>query len=100
MKQYLCKALLTGTSVLLFGAANAQTPANNVPASNEELTEVMVTGSRVITNGNDSPTPVTVVTTEQMLAVSPTTVVDAAQQYPRRRPAQRCGRLYQPARHG
>ena len=64
--------LLAGTSALVFAsAASAQTPAN------EELTEVQVTGSRVITNGNDSPNPVTIITTDQLATVQPTTVADA-----------------------
>jgi hypothetical protein len=42
------------------GAAWAQQAS---AADTEALGEVIVTGSRVITNGNDSPTPVTVVST-------------------------------------
>jgi outer membrane receptor protein involved in Fe transport len=43
----------------------------------ETLQEVVVTGSRVITNGNDSPMPVTVVTTEELTATHPSTVLEA-----------------------
>ncbi len=50
--------------------ANAQT-AGDIP-----LEEVVVTGSRVINNGNDSPTPVTVVTVEEIQATRPTTVFE------------------------
>src|SRR5258706_14435568 len=75
MKRYFVGALLTGASALLFGAANAQTPANNSQAAaNDELAEVMVTGSRVITNGNNSPTPVTVVNVDEMQTTHPATV--------------------------
>jgi outer membrane receptor protein involved in Fe transport len=47
-----------------------------------ELTEVVVTGSRVVTNGNDSPTPVTVVNVEEMQAVRPGTVADQLNDMP------------------
>ena len=68
MKIQLRTALLAGAGALAVTAANAQAPAGG-----EELTEVVVTGSRVITNGNDSPTPVTVVTVEDIQAVHPAT---------------------------
>ena len=47
-----------------------------------ELEEVVVTGSRVITNGNDSPTPVTVVSMNQLMAANPTGLSQALQQLP------------------
>lgn len=45
------------------------------PPSTSE--EIIVTGSRVITNGNNSPTPVTVVTTEALQAAHASTVFQA-----------------------
>lgn len=47
------------------------------PAGDEALTEVTVTGSRVIKNGNDSPTPMTVVGAEDLTHLAPTTIADA-----------------------
>lgn len=47
------------------------------PAAENAPSDIVVTGSRVITNGNDSPTPLTVIPTEQLLKVAPNTVVDA-----------------------
>ncbi len=82
MKQHFGLALLTGSSALVFGAVSSLVPANTARAAAEALEEVVVTGSRVITNGNDSPTPVTVISTEQMLTVSPTTVVDTVNLMP------------------
>jgi outer membrane receptor protein involved in Fe transport len=73
---------LIGVNSLAVAAAVAQAQSNTAPAQKEELGEIVVTGSRVVANGNDSPTPVTVVTTEQMLAVSPTTVVDTVNLMP------------------
>jgi iron complex outermembrane receptor protein len=47
-----------------------------------ELSEVTVTGSRTITNGNDSPSPVTVVTLDELMTSRPTTVFEALQDLP------------------
>jgi outer membrane receptor protein involved in Fe transport len=66
-------------AALFAAAATAQTAATD---QNTELQEVMVTGSRVITNGNDSPTPVTVINVEQMEAVHPGTVADQLNDMP------------------
>ncbi len=44
--------------------------------------EVVVTGSRVITNGFSAPTPVTVVTMEQMQQTAPNSLSDAINQLP------------------
>jgi outer membrane receptor protein involved in Fe transport len=64
---------------LAFSQANAE---NSAGAADQELTEITVTGSRVISNGNDSPTPVTVISPDQMLKVMPTTVVDTVNLMP------------------
>jgi outer membrane cobalamin receptor len=61
----------------VFSTAGAQSPAGAAQAvADDDLEEVVVTGSRVITNGNDSPTPVTVVTIEDIQATRPTTVYE------------------------
>lgn len=66
--------LLVGTSTLAFAfTAYAQTAA----PKEEVLEEIVVTGSRVITNGNNSPTPVTVVDAQNLLAVNPGTIAEA-----------------------
>jgi len=49
---------------------------------NTAVEEVVVTGSRVITNGFAAPTPVTVVTAEQMRATAPNSLSDAINQLP------------------
>jgi outer membrane receptor protein involved in Fe transport len=51
-------------------------------SNGEALTEVIVTGSRVITNGNEQPTPVTVVSAEQLMSSTPSTVATALQELP------------------
>ena len=72
-------ALLFGCgSVACFpaGAADAAAPAA------EELGEVVVTGSRVITNGDNSPTPVTVVSFDDLQTVKPGPIADGLNQLP------------------
>ena len=44
--------------------------------------QVVVTGSRVITNGNDSPTPLTVISTDTITATAPATVFDGLEALP------------------
>ena len=44
--------------------------------------DIVVTGSRVIQNGNNSPTPLTVVSSLQLLESTPTTIAAALQQLP------------------
>ena len=50
--------------------------------SDDELKEVVVSGSRVITNGFSAPTPITVLTAEQMQLTAPTSISDAINQLP------------------
>ena len=58
-------------------AGPTQAESQAAPAQADSLLEeVKVTGSRVISNGNDSPTPVTVVTTDQIQAVQPSKLAD------------------------
>lgn len=56
-------------------------PANTA-SSADTLQEVVVTGSRVITNGNNAPTPVTVLAVEQSLSLRPTVIADALNDLP------------------
>ncbi|MEO8315090.1 MAG: TonB-dependent receptor plug domain-containing protein, partial [Pseudomonadota bacterium] len=55
---------------------------NSAIAAEESLSEVVVTGSRLIQNGFQAPTPVTVVTAEQLQATAPSTLSDAVNQLP------------------
>jgi outer membrane receptor protein involved in Fe transport len=60
-------------------AAFAQTTDSSSTAGSatEELVEIVVTGSRLITNGNSAPTPVTLVTTEELMQRAPSSIPDA-----------------------
>jgi outer membrane receptor protein involved in Fe transport len=76
----LTTALLTGASVLAFaGMAHAQADA---ASASEQVQEIVVTGSRVVQNGNNMPTPVTVVSTQQLTQTTPSTVIEGLQQLP------------------
>ena len=52
------------------------------PSSSDQVAEVVVTGSRVIKNGDQSPTPVTVLSVDDMKAVHPGTVADQLNDLP------------------
>lgn len=76
------KSLLTAASAAALAlvvptVSQAQTePPATTAAPAEEIEDVIVTGSRVIRNGNDAPTPITVVTAEELLTTKPTTVFE------------------------
>jgi outer membrane receptor protein involved in Fe transport len=69
-------------AVLAMGAWTLLSQANAQSAADEELSEVVVTGSRVITNGNNSPTPVTVVSYADLQTVKPGPIADGLNQLP------------------
>ena len=68
-------ALAITSSAFAQSAPTAKAPA-------DQLQEVVVTGSRVISNGNNSPTPVTVVQAQELMALQPTTINDALNNLP------------------
>jgi outer membrane receptor protein involved in Fe transport len=71
-------ALLCATSALaLSTSVRAQTADNN-----GNVESVVVTGSRVISDVANSPTPLTVVSTEQLAATTPSNVPDALNKLP------------------
>jgi iron complex outermembrane recepter protein len=70
MRSNVCAVLLAGASTVAFTTSTyAQTPT-------QKLEEVVITGSRVIKNGDASPTPVTVLVAETLQTVQPTTLSD------------------------
>ena len=76
MKHYVGTALVAGAGILTIGVADAAT-APATPESPQELQEVTITGSRLIIDGADSPTPLTTVTVEQVQATHASTVFQA-----------------------
>jgi iron complex outermembrane receptor protein len=70
--------LLAGALALAFPLlGNAQTATTE-----GKMEAVVVTGSRVIVNGDNSPTPVTAVRAQDLLALQPTTIADALNSLP------------------
>jgi outer membrane receptor protein involved in Fe transport len=83
MRQKIARSVLVGLgSLALTLLAHAEAPAANTAAATAATEEVTVTGSRVITNGNDSPTPVTVVQEQELMQLQPTTINDALNYLP------------------
>ena len=64
------------------GSLSATAPVCAQDSADPQLEEIVITGSRVITNGNDSPTPVTVVTTEELTSVRPGNLAEALNDMP------------------
>ncbi len=68
------------TLALLVGTCAVQAQAGE--SGDDDLQEVVVSGSRVITNGFSAPNPITVLTAEQMQMTAPTSISDAINQLP------------------
>jgi outer membrane receptor protein involved in Fe transport len=62
--------------------AQAVAAATGQPASVQQLQEVTVTGSRVITSNNNSPTPIMGVSTDQLKTADPGTLAEAVNLLP------------------
>jgi outer membrane receptor protein involved in Fe transport len=71
---------LQSIATLLAGASALAFPL--IARAQAGTSEIVVTGSRVIQNGNNSPTPVTVVSTENLQNIQPTTLMDALNNLP------------------
>jgi outer membrane receptor protein involved in Fe transport len=91
----LCASLLVGASAAALGVfaspALAQTAPGTPPSpiltkaatdAEGETREILVTGSRVLRNGFAAPTPVTVLSREQLLVSAPGQIADALNQLP------------------
>ncbi|HYS46979.1 MAG TPA: TonB-dependent receptor plug domain-containing protein, partial [Rhizomicrobium sp.] len=72
------------TIVLAPNPKNVQAAADEAAAGSQgaSVEQVVVTGSRVISNIANSPTPLTVVTAEQLQATTPTNIPDALNKLP------------------
>lgn len=74
--------LSAGISLLAFtGPAFAQ-EENEDASANETEAAIVVTGSRIASNGDNLPTPVTVASTEDLLKTSPTNIPDGLNKLP------------------
>jgi len=79
-----CGMLALSTATL---AQASQPAAEQAPAAEEAEGEasdsaIVVTGSRIVRNGYQAPTPVTVMTTEEMSLASPTNIADGLRTLP------------------
>lgn len=76
------KGLLLGASLFAFATAAAaqEAPAGTADAGGDET--IVVTGSRVITDGSKAPTPITVVATETLQQTTPSNIPDALNKLP------------------
>ncbi len=71
--------LLVGAALLAVPASAFAQTASPPPT---QMQEVVVTGSRLVTNGNKAPTPVTVVTADQLQVLAPSGLADALNELP------------------
>ncbi|MGE4064291.1 MAG: TonB-dependent receptor plug domain-containing protein [Rhodospirillaceae bacterium] len=67
-------SLVAATSVLAYGPAFGQQPPTGPAATGVE--EIVVTGTRVIRDGYEAPTPLTVVGVEEIEAAAPANIAD------------------------
>ncbi|WP_336961423.1 TonB-dependent receptor [Sphingobium aquiterrae] len=74
-------AAVAGVQESANGSASgiAAAPVENAPPSDAE---VIVTGSRIVRNGNDAPTPTTVLSAEDIAERAPTNIADYINQLP------------------
>ncbi|MBU3077385.1 TonB-dependent receptor domain-containing protein [Sphingomonas quercus] len=63
-------------------AVQSGVPAPAPAADASAAGEIVVTGSRVVSNGNQAPTPVTVVSTQRLLETTPSSISDGLNQLP------------------
>lgn len=73
------RALWSTSALALLALAPA---AMAQQADNSQVETVVVSGSRLVTNGAQAPTPVTVVSAEQLQMAAPTSIVDGLLQLP------------------
>jgi hypothetical protein len=74
-------ALLCGAALVALPSALHAQSVPDSPAANE-VGEVIITGSRVVTNGASAPTPVTVVTQTELLQRAASSIPDALNTLP------------------
>ena len=75
------RSVWLATGALIQAAAHAS-DADTVQPQQGGLEEVVVSGSRVISNGDLAPTPVTILSADKLLNTTPSSVVDALKSMP------------------
>lgn len=82
MELRLCAALAASVSILAICTPVAAQTKPEKPANAATDPAIIVTGSRVVANGNNQPTPVTVVSAVDLLAAHPTNLSEALSELP------------------
>jgi iron complex outermembrane recepter protein len=82
MKSMLKLAIGASIVALASGSGAWAQNAASVDEAGGEAGDIVVTGSRVITNGANSPTPLTTISSETLLATTPASVPDALNKLP------------------
>src|SRR5258708_3774871 len=72
---------VTALATVAVTSAQAQDSVSSTP-SESTVSEVVVTGSRIIRNGYAAPTPVSVLGTDELNALNPVNVADAVNTLP------------------
>ncbi|MBC2665322.1 TonB-dependent receptor [Novosphingobium flavum] len=80
MNRTLAFVLLGGASFVAAAPALAQ--AGPAPVDDAAAADIVVTGSRVVRNGDEAPTPVTAMRTDELLKAQPTTLADGLNALP------------------
>jgi iron complex outermembrane receptor protein len=81
-KAKIAAALFCSASALVMASAAWGQAAPPQPAAAGAVEEVIVTGTRIVRDGYEAPTPTTTVTTQQLLATTPTNIPDALNKLP------------------
>jgi outer membrane receptor protein involved in Fe transport len=74
-------AALSSSALLLTSEGHAQEPADQ-GSQQGQVEEVLVTGSRIMRSGMQTPTPVTTISSDQMSQLDPGNMVDALSELP------------------
>ncbi len=76
-------SLLAGVSLIACAStASAQEAEPTAPEAEAEEQAIVITGSRTISNGNNSPVPVTVIETDTLKDLRPTSLTESVQVLP------------------
>ncbi len=78
------RVLTSASATALLTALAMASPAyaQTAPAAGEAVDEIVVTGSRIVRDGFQAPTPVSVMSAEEIALIAPTHVMDMVRQLP------------------
>lgn len=82
MQKEALRLLLGSTALIFSGQAYAQDSTVESGVDTATVEAIIVTGSRIVRDGYDAPTPVTVASTEELVRATPSSVPDALNKLP------------------